>query len=89
MILDKSSKKRPEIEYPCEWKFKLIGDNVNGIVQAAEDAAKDHEFDLTASNISRKGNYFSLNLVVIVQSETDRNLIYEKLNEHVNIKLVI
>jgi uncharacterized protein len=89
MILDSNNKQRPDIEYPCEWSYKVIGNNVEKILEAIEDASKGLNYDVTPSNISRNGNYFSLNFKVEVPSEVVRDLIYQKLGENSNIKMVL
>jgi len=59
------------------------------MISAVEDAVVDLEYDLTPSNISRKGKYFSLNVTVLVPSEIIRDLIFQKLTKHPAIKFVI
>ena len=81
--------KRPEIEYPCEWAYKIIGTNIEKILEAIEIAVSDMKYDITPSNISKKGKYFSLNLLVTVPNETIRDIIYQKLNSSDSIKIVI
>ncbi|MGD8778561.1 MAG: DUF493 domain-containing protein [Ignavibacteria bacterium] len=89
MILDGKNNRKPEINYPCYWDYKIIGDNVEKMIEAAEAAADGMEYDITASNISKKGNYFSINLKVLVNNEDTRNLVYQKLEGHENIKMVL
>jgi len=81
--------KRPEIEYPCEWAYKIIGTNIEKILEAIEIAVSDMKYNITPSNISKKGKYFSLNLLVTVPNETIRDIIYQKLNSSDSIKIVI
>ena len=81
--------KRPEIEYPCEWAYKIIGTNIEKILEAIEIAVSDMKYNITPSNISKKGKYFSLNLLVTVPNETIRDIIYQKLNSSDPIKIVI
>ena len=88
MILDENSP-RPEISYPCEGAFKIIGTDVNLILTAIEEAAFGMKYDITPSNISKKGNYFSLNLKIEVPNEVVRNIIYEKLEKQPGIKMVL
>lgn len=88
MILNEESNK-PQIEYPCVWSYKIIGANVEQMVSAVEEVIIDFEYDLTPSNISRKANYFSLNLTVNVPSEHVRDRIFQKLTKHPAIKFVI
>lgn len=87
MTLDEG--KRPEIEYPCEWAYKIIGTNIEKILEAIENAVGDMKYDVTPSNISKKGKYFSLNLLVTVPNETMRDIVYQKLNDSDSIKIVI
>ena len=86
MILD--SNKRPEIEYPCEWSYKIIGNNIDNMLEAIKLAVLDLEHTITPSNISKKGNYFSLNLTVTVPNEVVRDIIYQKLDGCDSVKIV-
>ena len=86
MILD--SNKRPEIAYPCEWSYKIIGNNVDKILEAIENAVSGLKYDVTSSNISKNGNYYSLNLTLTVPNEVVRDLIYQKLDSSDSVKIV-
>jgi len=88
MIFNPENKK-PQIEYPCKWPYKIIGDSIEEMISAVEEAVVDLECDLTPSNISKKGKYFSLNITVGVPSEIMRDLIFQKLSKHPAIKFVI
>jgi putative lipoic acid-binding regulatory protein len=81
--------KKPQIDYPCKWPYKIIGDSVEEMISAVEEVVADLKYDLTPSNISRKGNYFSLNIAVNVPSETVRDLIFQNLTKHPAIKYVM
>jgi Uncharacterized conserved protein len=86
MILD--SNNRPEITYPCEWSYKIIGNNIDKILEAIENAVSGLKYDVTPSNISKNGNYYSLNLKLTVPNEVVRDLIYQKLDSSESIKIV-
>jgi putative lipoic acid-binding regulatory protein len=81
--------KKPQIDYPCKWPYKIIGESVAEMISAVEEVVIDLEYDLTPSNISKKGKYFSLNITVVVPSEVVRDLIFQKLTKHPAIKFVI
>jgi putative lipoic acid-binding regulatory protein len=81
--------KKPEIDYPTKWEYRIIGPDVDEMVKAVESIVNDLVYDLSASNISKKANYFSLNLAVEVPSEIVRDLIFQKLAAHPAIKFVI
>ena len=86
MILD--SNNRPEMTYPCEWSYKIIGNNIDKILEAIENAVSGLKYDVTPSNISKNGNYYSLNLKLIVPNEVVRDLIYQKLDSSDSVKIV-
>lgn len=88
MILD-SENQKPEIEYPCEWSYKIIGQDVDKILSAIKEATMGIEYDITPSNLSKNGKYSSLNLKLEVPNETVRDLIYEKLGKSPDIKFVL
>jgi putative lipoic acid-binding regulatory protein len=81
--------KKPEIDYPTKWEYKIIGADIDEMTKAVESVIVDLEYDISASNISKKANYFSLNLAVEVPSEIVRDLIFQKLSAHPAIKFVI
>ena len=81
--------KRPGIIYPTKWEYKIIGSNVDEMVKAVENIVADLEYDLTPSNISKKGKYFSLNVLVLVPSEIIRDKIFQELTKHPAIKFVV
>jgi putative lipoic acid-binding regulatory protein len=86
MILD--SNKRPEIDYPCEWSYKVIGNNIDKMLEVIESAVSGLKYDVTPSNISKNGNYYSLNLTLTVPNEVVRDLIYQKLDISEFVKIV-
>ncbi|HKI78486.1 MAG TPA: DUF493 domain-containing protein [Ignavibacteriaceae bacterium] len=88
MILDSNSE-RPEIKYPCEWSYKIIGHNLDKLIAAVEESSLNLEYEITPSNVSKNQKYFSLNLKIMVSSEAARDLVYEKLEKHQDIIMVL
>lgn len=88
MLLDSNSKK-PEIDYPCDWHYKVIGTDADEMIKAIELAVEGLDYKISSSNISSKGNYFSLNLKVFVTSEVLRDIIFAKLKDNEFIKMVL
>jgi len=88
MILDSNSKK-PKIEYPCNWDYKVIGTDVDEMIKVIETTVEGMEFNISSSNVSSKGKYFSLNLKVFVTSETIRDIIFAKLEASEFVKMVL
>ena len=81
--------KKPEIEYPIKWDYKIIGADVDEMLSAVEDSIKGLEYEVSPSNVSTNEKYFSLNITVIVPSEIVRDLIFQNLAKHPAIKIVI
>lgn len=88
MILDSNSKK-PHIDYPCNWNYKVIGIDVEAMIKVIEETVGGMEFDISSSNVSSKGKYFSLNLKVFVTSEAIRDIIFAKLESSEFIMMVL
>ena len=88
MIQD-SDNKRPQIEYPTEWEYKLIGRDVDELLKVVEEVLPGLEYQVKFSNASRNEKYYSLNVLVTVTSEVLRDIIFQKFSNHPNVKFVI
>ncbi len=88
MILDSNSKK-PNIEYPCNWDYKVIGTDVDKMIKMIEQSVEGMDYKISSSNVSSKGKYFSLNLTVFVSSEVIRDIIFAKLKASEFVKMVL
>ena len=88
MILDGNTE-QPVVNYPCEWKYKIIGDNLEKMLNTIDDIIEGLEADLSPSNISKKGKYYSLNLIVSVNTQEEQDSIYQSLQLCPSIKIVL
>jgi uncharacterized protein len=84
-----SNNRKPDINYPCNWFYKIIGTSVDEMIIAVEEIVVGLEYEITPSNLSSNGKYISLNLKVFVPSEIMRDLIFQKLDNHLSIKFVL
>jgi putative lipoic acid-binding regulatory protein len=82
-------KRKPVLEYPCRWLYKVIGDDREGLQRAAVEIIGRQSCTISLSNSSRTGKYHCLNIEVEVLSEANRNAIYQALKEHPQVKLVL
>jgi len=89
VILDDKTKKKPKIEYPCNWGFKLIGRDRDKIKDAIKDIINDREYECRDGNISRSGKFVTVNTNCNVESQEDRDRIFKAFSEHKNIDMVI
>jgi len=78
-----------QIEYPANWEYKLIALSEDLIKIAVEDVIDSREHTLVHSKSSKGGKYVSMNLDMLVHNEDDRNVIFEELKKHQNIKMVL
>ena len=82
-------KEKLELEYPCKWCYKLIGEDKESIQKAVKDVIDEREHKLSDSKSSKGGKYVSMNLDMLVHNDDDRKTIYEELKKHDNVKMVI
>ena len=77
------------LEYPCNWCYKVVGEEREKLENAIREVIVEREHKISHSNTSRGGKYISLNLDLLVHNEDDRTFIYEALKAHQHIKMVL
>lgn len=80
---------RPDIDYPCPWRFKVIGRDESDMRRAIDEIVGNHDYSIALSNHSANGTYCSLNLNMTVINEPHRIYIYTALIEHDSTKIVL
>jgi len=83
------SKKTLELNYPCNWTYKVIGKTDQDIKEAVKEILEAREYKLNISNVSKKGKFKSFTLELLVHNEDDRKTLYEILSAHDKIKMVL
>ena len=89
MILDGNSCERPDIEYPCDWGYKLIGTNKAELEACIFDIVGERAYTTKGGNTSSKGKFHSINMKCRVESQKDRDEIFQAFSEHSVVKMVI
>jgi putative lipoic acid-binding regulatory protein len=84
-----SDKNRPQIDYPTIWEYKLIGKDVDDLLKVVEEVLPGLEYQVKFSNVSRNEKYYSLNVMVKVDSEVLRDILFQKFANHPEVKIVI
>ena len=73
MTLD--SNQRPEITYPCEWSYKIIGNNIDKILEAIEsELGLTKEQNRYAYEVLRNNGNMSSPTVLFVVQELMKSL---------------
>jgi len=80
---------RPEIRYPCEWEFCIIGMEETHIRALVAATVTEIPFELVQSHTSARGNYVSMKLTLEVRDEAHRNSLYEQLAADEGVKMVM
>jgi putative lipoic acid-binding regulatory protein len=88
-MISGSENKRPQIDYPTVWEYKLIGKDVDKLLKAVEEVLPGLDYEVKFSNVSRNEKYYSLNVSVTVTSEALRDIIFQKFGSHPEVKFVI
>jgi putative lipoic acid-binding regulatory protein len=80
---------KPDIDYPTEWRYKVIGTVENEIRKAIDEVLEKKEYSLRFSRTSKKGKFVSLEIKLIVDSEEERDQIFGNLQKSPVVKMVI
>ena len=81
--------KKVEIEYPCDWQYKLIIESVFDHKEAVKEILSDKPHKIKNSKNSNKGKYKSYNLTLLVRSDEERIYFYEEFKKSEKIKMVL
>ena len=71
--------KKPKIDYPTHWEYKVIFDASDEAEAKVKDIVKDREFKLVFSKFSKDKKYASYDLTVLVLSDEERLEIFSAL----------
>ena len=80
---------RPEITYPCQWQFRVIGEDRAAMCQAITTWVAASSCTIADANVSSGGRYLSLSLEVMVHDDAERLRLYQLLAAHPAIRMVL
>ena len=83
------SKEKLELDYPCNWSYKLVVLESININVTVKEVVSKREHKIIESKSSSKGKFKSYNLELLVHNEDDRKTLYEVLGKHDDIKMVL
>lgn len=81
--------RKPEIEYPCLWQYRLIGEDEAAMRAALAACVALERCALSLGNRSSGGRYLSLVAELMVADEAERLELYRMLAAHPDIKMVL
>jgi len=88
-IRSSNSPARPEIEYPCTWTYKVIGEDRTVLREVIIEACSPHVVTINHSHSSSTGKYHSVNAELVIPDATTRLRIYEILKNNAAVKIVL
>ena len=80
---------RPEIDYPCAWSFRVIGEDEKKLRIAIADSVSWKDHTVEAGATSSKGRYVSLHVELEVEDEAERLRVYSELGAHPDVRMVL
>jgi uncharacterized protein len=81
--------RKVEVDYPCDWPYKVIGRNDDRLEGSIHEALVDVEYRLNESKRSSAGSYVSFEVVASVRDERQRYWIYNRLRSLPSVKVVL
>lgn len=87
--MDENSGCKPEIQYPCQWQYRIIGEDRAAMHQAITTSVAALVCTVTEGNVSSGGRYISLSLEVTVSDDAERLQLYQLLAGHPAIRMVL
>lgn len=82
-------KNNAQINYPCEWCYKVIGEDREKMLIAVDTIIKSDSMIVHQSNTSKNGKYISLEIKVRVNNELERDNYFKLLAKHSEIRMVL
>lgn len=89
MILDDKTQQKPEIVYPTNWGFKIIGRDKDALLACIKEAMGDKEHLCSLGNTSRTGKFTTYNASCVVESQEERDRIFKYFQDHDDVQMVI
>jgi len=92
MVLDETCKTRPDIDYPTQWSYKLIGRDKEKLAACVKEIMQQEgnkAHTCTQGNVSKTGKFHSYNTHCEVEDEAQRNRIFKYFEDHDDVDMVI
>ena len=87
--MHKEHQDRPQIDYPCQWEYRIIGPSEDELKAAVIQIMGKRQYHLSFSNISKTGKYISLAVTTLVEDQAVRDLLYVGFAKHAAVKHVL
>ncbi len=89
MILDNNTTEKPQIEYPTNWGFKIIGRDKDKLKACIKEVMGDKEHLCSLGNTSRTGKFTTYNASCVVENQEERDRLFKCFQDHDDVEMVI
>lgn len=80
---------KPQIDYPCIWRYRVIGFNRDNVLAAIRQVFHDNADIAKMEHVSSHGKYVALNCAIEVKNDSERLAYFEGLTQQPGIIMVI
>ena len=91
-ILNDETPEKPEINYPTDWGFKIIGRDKDALEKCIKEIMEiegNKKYLCSIGNQSKTGKFTTFNATCTVASEEERNRIFKYFEDHDDVNIVI
>ena len=81
--------KKANIDFPCEWTYKVLGSDKILVENAIKEVLNKYPYKIIKTTKSSKGNYISLTVKLTVFSHDELENLFNNLANHPDIKIVL
>ena len=81
--------KKVELEYPCNWDYKVIINTHCNIKHIAKNVLGERIYKIAKSNNSKDKTYVSYKISLLVHSDEDRVALFHELKKEDCVKIVL
>ena len=79
----------PKITYPRWWTYAIIGPDEEGLRMAIGTVTRGHQHKVAFSKESAHKRYVSLHVEIWVESEQQRNELFQAFKTHPQVRIVL
>ena len=83
------SDKKVELEYPCNWNYKVIINAHCNINHIAKNVLGERTYKISKSNNSKNKTYESYKVSLLVHSDDDRVTLFHEFKKEDCVKIVL
>ena len=83
------SEQKADITYPTPWGYKIIGEDIDDLQEVAQEVLGNKKFTHKVGGRSKTGKYITLTIDTIVDSELERNTLFESFSSHSAVKAAL